>query len=447
MTPDLIRRYAVPVPRYTSYPTANHFSATVTDRDYRAWLADLPRNVALSLYVHIPYCRELCWYCGCNTKAARRYKPVDEYLVPLLAEIDTISALVPPGHRITHLHWGGGSPDILSPADILRLGHALSERFSIAPEAEFAVEIDPRILTEEQADSFAEVGLNRVSIGVQDFDIKVQRAIGRIQSVEGTRKAVDLFRARGIESINMDLVYGLPHQTADSASQTLAQVLELAPDRIAIFGYAHLPDKLKHQRMIDEGALPGPVERFEQSQRLARELVEAGYAQLGLDHFARPGDGLMIRQLKRNFQGYTTDQADCLLGFGASSISHLPQGFVQNVVAVDEYARRIKDGGLATARGHEMRGDDAMRAYFIERLMCDLTVSWLDLTRRFGGRALGLRYEAEGVIGRDKDAFVEGDNEGFWLTERGRPFVRTICAQFDPYLLQNAERRRHALSV
>jgi oxygen-independent coproporphyrinogen-3 oxidase len=447
MTPDLIRRYAVPVPRYTSYPTANHFSADVTEADYRAWLADLPRNAALSLYAHIPYCRELCWYCGCSTKAARRYKPVDEYLVPLIAEIDTVAALVPPGHRVTHLHWGGGSPDILSPADILRLGQAFSERFSIAPEAEFAVEIDPRLLTEKQADSFASVGINRVSIGVQDFDTNVQRAIGRMQSVEVTRKAVDLFRARGIGSINVDLVYGLPHQTADSASKTLAQVLELAPDRIAIFGYAHLPDKLKHQRMIDEGALPGPTERFEQSQRLARELLEAGYTQLGLDHFARPGDGLANRQLKRNFQGYTTDEADCLLGFGASSISRLPQGFAQNVVAVDDYARRISGGGLATARGHAMSGDDAMRAYFIERLMCDFSVSWPDLSRRFGSRAAHLRQKAEGVKRRDQDAFVGGNDDGFWLTELGRPFVRSICAEFDPYLSQNVERRRHALSV
>ena len=329
----------------------------------------------------------------------------------------------------------------------MRLGHAFSERFSIAPEAEIAVEIDPRILTEAQADSFAEVGINRVSIGVQDFDAKVQRAIGRMQSVEATRKAVNLFRARSVASINVDLVYGLPHQTADSASKTLAQVLELAPDRIAIFGYAHLPDKLKHQRMIDENALPGPLERYEQSQRLAGELVKAGYVQLGLDHFARPGDGLTIRKIKRNFQGYTTDEADCLLGFGASSISHMPQGFVQNIVAVDEYARRISDGGLATARGHEMSGDDAMRAYVIERLMCDFSVSWHDLSQRFGGRAARLRQEAEDVTRRDEDALVDGNDEGFWLTERGRPFVRSICAQFDSYLSQNIERRRHALSV
>ena len=370
MTPDLIQRHVAPVPRYTSYPTANHFSAAVTTAHLRDWLGELPPEATLSLYAHIPYCRELCFYCGCSTKAVRRYAPVATYLVPLLAEIAHVSALVPPGHRVTHLHWGGGSPDILSPGDILRLGAAFRTQFTVAPDAEVAVEIDPRLLTEPQADSFAEIGVNRVSLGVQDFEPAVQAAIGRVQSFEVTRKAAEIFRERGVRSLNVDLVYGLPHQTEDSVARTLGDVMALAPDRVAVFGYAHLPERLKHQRLIDPQALPGPAERFGQSRRIAELLKEAGYVQVGIDHFARSTDALAQGEIVRNFQGYTTDTADALLGFGASAISRLPQGFAQNAVAVDDYTRRVAAHGLAVVRGHEMAGDDALRAYLIERVRC-----------------------------------------------------------------------------
>lgn len=447
MTPELIQRYAAPVPRYTSYPTANHFSAAVTARSHRDWLVALPADAALSLYLHIPYCRELCWYCGCSTKAVRRYQPVSDYLVPLLAEVDTVSALVPPGHRVRHIHLGGGSPDILSPDDILRVGEALRARFAVASDAEFAVEIDPRLLNAAQADSFAAVGVNRVSIGVQDFDEAVQRAIGRMQSFEVTRDAVEIFRRRGIGSINVDLVYGLPHQSQDSLARTLDKVLTLAPDRIAAFGYAHLPDRLKHQRLIETSTLPGAVERFRQARLIARRLVEAGYVEIGIDHFARPEDPLAQGPLARNFQGYTTDRADALLGFGASAISRLPQGFAQNAVAVDDYARRISAGELATIRGHEMTAEDALRGALIEQLMCAFSVSWRDLARRFGRDVAHLRKEAEDWVREHDDDFVDLEEDGIRITERGKPFARVVCARFDPYLAREVEGRRHALSV
>lgn len=447
MTTDLVQRHAAPVPRYTSYPTANHFSEAVTAAHMRRWLAALPGDATLSLYAHIPYCRELCFYCGCSTKAVRRYAPVEAYLTPLLAEIAHVSALVPPGHRVTHIHWGGGSPDILAPADIVRLGAAFRSRFSVAPGAEVAVEIDPRLLTEAQADSFAEVGVNRVSIGVQDFAPAVQAAIGRVQSFDVTRKAAEIFRARGVSSLNVDLVYGLPHQTEHSVSRTLADVIALEPDRVAVFGYAHLPDRLKHQRLIDPKALPGPAERFDQSRRIADLLTDAGYVQVGIDHFARSSDALAQGAIARNFQGYTTDTADALLGFGASAISRMAQGFAQNAVAVDDYARRVGAHGLAVVRGHEMAGDDAMRAYLIEQLMCAFFVSWRDLEARFGASVARVRYEAAAAARRDADGLVTLREDGLRVTERGRPFVRTVCAWFDPYLSADAARRRHALSV
>lgn len=448
MTPELIQRYAMPLPRYTSYPTANHFSNSLSADTYRSWLAELPSKAALSLYLHIPFCQELCWYCGCSTKAIKRYDPVIDYLDPLTREIATLAGLVPKDHRVSHVHWGGGSPDILKAPDIIRLGSALRENFNFDPEGEVAVEIDPRLLSADQADAFAKIGINRVSLGVQDFDEKVQRAIGRMQSYETTRNVVELFRKRGITSINIDLVYGLPHQTVESVHNTIEQVLTLSPDRIAIFGYAHLPDRLKHQRLIADNDLPGPVQRFEQARHVEKILTSSGYLQLGLDHFALKQDTLATKSIARNFQGYTTDQADALLGLGASSISRLPQGFAQNSVPVDEYARRVMTDGLATARGHAMTADDTLRAYVIERLMCDFEFSWADVEHRFGrDAAAAIRDDAATIISRDKDGFVAHNEADFRLSALGRTFVRNVCAGFDAYLTQELHRRRHALSV
>lgn len=444
---DLIARHAAPLPRYTSYPTANHFSGEIGASEYGSWLAELPEAAALSLYLHIPYCRELCWYCGCSTKAIRRYDPVARYVDVITAEMDAIALRVPTGHRTTHIHFGGGSPDILLPTDIRRIGETLHRRYHIAQNAEIAVEIDPRLLDAPRADAFADVGVNRVSIGVQDFDEAVQRAIGRMQNFATTRHAVDLFRARGVGSINIDLVYGLPHQTEASVERTIAQVLDLDPDRIAIFGYAHLPSRLKHQRLIDDAALPGAAARFAQSSRLAAILTGHGYVQIGLDHFARTEDALAAAPLARNFQGYTTDQADALIGFGASAISRLPRGYAQNAVAVDEYERRLGDSGLATARGWALTRDDRIRAFVIERLMCDFAFSARDLDRRFGRDAEPLAREAEDFIEQDADGFVQRTGDGFRITPRGRAFVRNVCAHFDAYLPRETARRRHALSV
>lgn len=446
MNPDVVQRHAAPVPRYTSYPTAPHFSDRVQDGQLSAWLRALPDDAKVSLYFHIPYCVQLCWYCGCNTKETRKYEPVTSYMEPLLAEVANVARLVPRGHRVTHIHWGGGSPNILSPADIRRLAEATRAAFNLGKETEYAVEIDPRTLDPEQVTAWAEAGVNRVSLGVQDFDPAVQDAINRQQSYETTKAAVDMFRAHGIGSVNIDLVYGLPHQTTDSVARTIEQVLTLKPDRIAIFGYAHLPARLKHQRLIKDEALPGIMERYEQSQRIARILAEVGYEQVGLDHFALPSDRLAGEELKRNFQGYTTDTAEALIGLGASAISQLPQGFAQNAVATGEYERRIRERGLATARGIALTVDDRVRGHVIERLMCDFTFSTADLERRFPiSSVLPLVAEAEEVIASDRDGFVRRTDDGFVVTEQGRPFVRTICARFDTYL--GTKPAQHAIAV
>ena len=445
--PEIIARHAAALPRYTSYPTANHFTGEVGPADYRAWLPGLDAAAPISLYLHIPFCQQLCWYCACNTKATRRYEPVTEYLALLDTEIAAVAALLHARPEIAHLHWGGGSPDILNARDILRLGDALRGRFNLRPDAEFAVEVDPRLLKAEQADSFARIGVNRVSIGVQDFDPSVQDAIGRHQGYDVTRAAIDSFRDRGVRSINVDLVYGLPRQTEDSVARTLEQVLTLAPDRIAIFGYAHLPQRMRHQQLIDQNELPGATHRFAQSNRLASILSEAGYVQLGLDHFARGDDPLARKPLARNFQGYTTDSADVLIGLGASAIGKLPQGYVQNATATGEYARRLEQHGLATARGWVLSREDRIRAYVIERLMCDFTFSSGAVATRFGNADRDLQGEAESVIAGDRDGFIERTHDGFRLTPRGRPFVRNICARFDAHLGRGNRPMRHALSV
>ena len=445
MSPELVKRYSAPVPRYTSYPTAPHFSDEIGPQAYAAWLAALPAGARLSLYTHIPFCTSLCWYCGCCTKAVLRYAPVAEYLTALKAETANVSKLVPAAHEVTHIHWGGGSPNVLSADDIAALATAQRAHFRVREDAEFAVEIDPRDLDDDRVAAFARAGVSRVSIGVQDFDPQVQAAINRRQSFEETERAVLSFRAHGVGAVNIDLVYGLPHQTRDSVEETIEKVLRLKPDRVATFGYAHLPSRLKHQALIEETALPGPIERFAQANRLAHRLARRGYVRIGLDHYALPGDPLAAGPVRRNFQGYTTDTADALLGLGASAIGRLPQGYVQNCAAAADYARRIGECGLATIRGVALSESDRMRGLVIERLMCDLAFPAEELQRRFGASAGAILQEAEALIEADRDHLVERDGTSFRVTSRGRPFVRTIAACFDAYL--DAGQARHAPGV
>jgi oxygen-independent coproporphyrinogen III oxidase len=445
MSPEVVKRYSALVPRYTSYPTAPHFCDAIGPEQYAAWLAALPAHARLSLYLHIPYCDSLCWYCGCSTKAVQRYEPVAAYLKSLTAEIENVSSRMPHRNLVTHIHWGGGSPSILRAGDILALGKATRRHFNVADDAEFAVEADPRGLDEARVRAFAEAGVRRVSIGVQDFDANVQAAINRQQSFETTRAAITALRAHGIDKINIDLVYGLPHQTRDSVEQTVAKVLELSPNRIAAFGYAHLPSRLSHQRLIDETALPGVVERFAQANRLGHILTAAGYVRVGLDHYARPDDPLASGPVNRNFQGYTTDGADALIGLGASAIGRLPEGYVQNCIPVAGYARQIGEGKLATAKGVRLNEGDRMRALVIERLMCDLAFPADELNRRFGPAAAPILAEAQALIEADQDRLIEREGDAFRITERGRPFARAIAACFDSYL--GTAEAQHSLGV
>ena len=422
------------VPRYTSYPTAPHFSSKVDRGQYARWLSALPAGSNLSLYVHIPFCHQLCWYCGCNTKATRRYAPVAQYLRSVEIEIARVAERVPT-HRVMQIHWGGGSPNILAPADILSLSDKIRAHFSVDRDAEFAVEMDPRHLDPEQIRAFGRAGISRLSLGVQDFNEAVQSAIGREQSFEMTRRAVNAFRELGVASINIDLMYGLPRQTMDTAERTAAQVIALEPDRIAVFGYAHLPQRMKHQRLIPAQQLPNAAERLAQSARIGQILVERGYVRIGFDHYAKPTDKLAAGNVARNFQGYTTDHSDALIGIGASAIGRLPQGYVQNAIATADYARRIERDGLATARGIELSSEDKARGHVIERLMCELRFSAADVREKCGDSADAILWDADRLLELDGNAdFVRRTADGFVVTERGRPYLRSICAHFDTYL-------------
>lgn len=449
MSNSLASRAARPVPRYTSYPTAPHFHAGVTSADYAGWLGALPAGTDLSLYVHIPFCDRLCWFCGCHTKQVLRYDPIAAYLPAVQLEMEEVARRLDGRGGATALHLGGGSPSMLRPDDLIALAQRVRQLFRPRPDFEFSIEIDPNDMTEDRYDAFAAAGVSRISIGVQDFDPKVQQAINRLQSFEQTRAVVEGMRQRGVASVNLDVLYGLPHQTVGSVEATIEQALALAPDRLALFGYAHVPWMKTHQRMIDETLLPDAAERLRQSTAAAARIVAAGYVAIGLDHFARPTDRLAIAaaagQLRRNFQGYTTDAAPALIGLGASSIGSLPQGYVQNVTATGEYIRAIKARGLATARGIALSSEDRMRGWVIERLMCDLNISIAELRHRFGAAAEAVLIEMAYAAQGDADGVVEFDGRRFAITEAGRPYVRSVAAAFDTYLGTGAG--RHSVAV
>jgi oxygen-independent coproporphyrinogen-3 oxidase len=449
MKPELLAKYSRPVPRYTSYPAASHFGPQVDASRYGRWLEARGEVGPLSLYAHIPFCRSLCWFCGCATKVVNHDAPVDRYLDLLVEEIALVAARLAARPAVCHVQLGGGTPTILSARDLERLAEALRHHFDVMPDAEFAVEIDPRVFTEAQAAALARMGVNRASLGVQDFAPKVQKAINRIQTYEVTARVVDILRAEGIDRINLDLMHGLPYQTVEGVLATVDRALSLAPDRLTIFGYAHVPWMKRHQRLIPEDALPGPAERLTQASAAAARLSERGYVAIGIDHFAKPEDALTealwAGRLRRNFQGYTSDQGVSLLGFGASAIGALPQGYVQNSADPSTYAAAIKRGDLATVRGIALSDDDRLRREIIERLMCDFAAPLDALCRSYGRDAADLEAERDGLQPMIEDEMVVLDEGWLRVTEAGRPLVRTVCAVFDRYLGANGGRHSTAL--
>ncbi len=443
MEPRLLKHLEQRIPRYTSYPSAAQFGPDVDAQTYEQWLAALPDAEPISVYIHVPFCAALCLYCGCHTSVVNDYAPVASYAELLEQEISLIGGLV--GRRdIGHLHWGGGTPTILSPPDFLRLTRALRTRFTVAPGAELAIEIDPRRLTREHVAGLSAAGITRASLGVQDFEPSVQRAVRRLQSFQQTAQAVEWLRDAGISSINLDLMYGLPYQTVSTIVNTAEQALRLEPDRLALFGYAHVPWMKRQQRLLPEHALPQSAERFAQSRAAAEVFAAAGYQPIGLDHFAKRGDLLMHRQhqgrLHRNFQGYTTDESTTVLGFGTSAIGSMPAGYVQNTSSLPTYRDAIAHGRPATVRGRVLTGQDRVRRDIIERLMCDLRVDIADICAAHAASADDFSAEFLELDELAQDELVQRTGTTICVPERKRPFIRAVCAVFDAYLPSSSGR-------
>ena len=431
------------VPRYTSYPTAPHFSAAVGAATYGDWLAALPGRATLSLYIHVPFCTELCFYCGCNTRAVRRREPVETYAERLIDEIALLGHLK--GRKLTHLHWGGGTPSILGPALLETIAARLASLFDLSDLKEHAIELDPRQISQPLVRTLAAIGVTRASLGMQDASPHVQQAIGRVQPFDLVKRAAGWLREAGIEDLNIDLMYGLPEQTTREVARSAELAASLGAQRMALLGYAHVPWFKTHQRMIDEAALPGVSERLEQAQVAAETLCGLGYQAVGLDHFALLDDELAVvargKRLRRNFQGYTTDDADALIGLGASAIGKLPQGFVQNAPDVAGFSRAVAGGTFATVKGIALSEDDRMRSAIIERLMCDLEVDLdavADGLERFAAEIVALHALAE-------EGLVTIEGAHVTVTAQGRPFVRIAAAVFDAYL--GAGAKRHSVAV
>jgi len=446
---DLAAKYDLRLPRYTSYPTAPHFSPEVGPETYTRWLGDLDPATPLSLYTHVAYCDEMCFFCGCHTKVAKRYDPVADYLDALLAEIDLIAGLLPTRMGFKFMHFGGGSPTILTADDFSRLIRHLRERFTMLDGAEIAVEMDPRTATEDYVKAMADVGVTRASIGVQDFEADVQKAVNRIQPFELVEQVVAWLRKHGIVDINMDLMYGLPHQTTESVCRTIDRALALGPRRVSYFGYAHVPWMRSHMKMIPEDALPGVSERWSQYLQGSQRFSDNGYVTVGLDHFAAPDDELALalgkQSLHRNFQGYTTDTAEALIAFGASGIGSLPQGYVGNQGEIGAYKRTVRDGTPPITRGLAISHEDKLRRAIIERLMCDLGVDLETVADQYGVSTADFEPELSRMADLESDGIVVRDGPHLRITELGRPLVRAVCAKFDQYL--NVGEKRHSQAV
>lgn len=438
----LLRHASTPLPRYTSYPTAPHFGPLDAET-YAAWLRKAGPRDALSLYVHVPFCHALCWYCGCHAAVTRNAARIARYGEGLAREAALIAALLPAHAGVVCLHLGGGTPTELGPKGLERLVRALRAAFAFAPGAEIAAELDPRRLDARLLEALAGIGLTRASLGVQDISPEVQRRIGRVQPAAQVEAAVRGLRAIGVGGINMDLIYGLPGQGVAEIEASARFAVACGADRVAVFGYAHVPWMKPHQKAIRAEDLPRPEERLRQAEAAARVLEGAGYVRIGLDHFARPGDPMAVAaaqgRLKRNFQGYTTDTAPFLIGIGASAIGRVPDGFAQNAPEEKAWLAAVEAGRLPVVRGRALTADDRVRARLIERVMCEGAIEAAaippDVMATAGPRLSALI--ADGLVAQKGESFV--------ATAAGRPFLRHFAACFDAYLALSPA--RHSLAV
>ncbi|MGY6706643.1 oxygen-independent coproporphyrinogen III oxidase [Roseinatronobacter sp.] len=429
------------VPRYTSYPTAPQFSSNLRSDTFTSWVQQIQPDSEVSLYLHVPFCRRLCWFCACRTQGTSSDAPVLAYIDSLRMELELLRATLPDGLRLSRLHWGGGTPTLMPAAQMRELAALVFDIAPLAEGGEFSVEIDPNEIDDARLDALADAGMNRASIGVQDFDPEIQRIIGRDQSFEVTKQTVDGLRARGIVSLNTDILYGLPHQTPKRISDSVQKLLSLNPDRVALYGYAHVPWMARRQQMIPSETLPRPEERLDLFDTARRLFMWDGYDEIGIDHFARPHDSMAkaaaAGTLRRNFQGYTDDTSPVLIGLGASSISRFPQGYAQNAPATADWKKSVHAGQFATTRGHMFTPADLWRGRAIESLMCDFAINRAELVQEFGASPSDVDAIFE-LASLKYGAFVKRTAVGLEIPTEGRPLTRMIATIFDEYSMAKA---------
>ncbi len=451
---DLLKKYDRPGPRYTSYPTAPHFSEDFGAAEYHREIVDSNRGTDLpdlSLYFHFPFCESLCYFCGCNMTITHDRNQIEDYLAHLKKEIDLIAGLTHPDRKVVQMHWGGGTPTYLTPPQIRDISSFIQDRFDFAAGAEVSVEIDPRRLSDDHLPSIRDAGFTRVSYGVQDFDPKVQETINRVQPEALTRAVVEKSRELGFDSVNVDLIYGLPYQTLDSYEITIDKIIDIAPDRLAVFNYAHVPWLKKHQKIIPEESLPNAGDRLKILKMVIDRLTAAGYVYIGMDHFAKPGDELSIaledHTLHRNFQGYSTHAELEIYAMGVSSISQLRHVYVQNRKTINEYKADIRNGGLPAFSGCRLDDDDQLRRYVITQLMCNSRVVKSEVQQKYAvdfddyfGEALARldEFVDDGLVSRLPDRLQ--------VHEKGRLIIRNIAMIFDRYLQDGHDGKKQIYS-
>lgn len=437
----LLEKYDRPVPRYTSFPTAAHFDHEIPQSYYAYLLSSLKQSQAISLYVHIPFCRYLCHYCGCHTRAVNDIGPVQAYLLHLHREIRMAGEALTCKPHVSSVHFGGGTPNILGAEDLKSLIEKLAEHFEIDRNTEIDMEMDPRLLNREKIKDLSSVGISRISLGVQDFNPDVQKAVNRIQPFEKVQEDVLALREFGIRSINFDMMIGLPLQTQENIRLNAERAISLLPDRLAVFAYAHVPWMKKHQKLLEKYPMPQAPERFGMSRTMSSYFERAGYVPIGIDHFAHEGDALSkakaTRNLHRNFQGYTSDPSDTIIGFGMSSISSFNGAYVQNTTDSKEYRESLLDNIFPVKRGRILTEEDIQRRAIIEQMMCYFEVGLKEIE--------DLDCDVSRLKELEKDEIVFANNGKLVVTESGKPFTRIVAACFDPYY--KLEEGRHARAV
>ncbi|MGA4644812.1 oxygen-independent coproporphyrinogen III oxidase [Limisphaera sp. 4302-co] len=451
---DLARKYNVPGPRYTSFPPANHFREGIPWSEVETRIRENNRTERdLSLYFHIPFCETLCWFCGCTTVITLNHDKGRRYVETLGREVARMAALLNPRRKVVQLHWGGGSPTFLRPEEIRRLGEIIHRHFTLAPDVEAGVEIDPRRLTRDHLVALREVGFNRASMGVQDFDPQVQKAVHRIQPRELTEQVLQWCRELGFQSVNLDLIYGLPHQTVESFNRTLDIVLELRPDRLAVFSYAHVPWIKPAQRILEKmHLLPAPETKLQLLKLVIERLTrDGGYVYIGMDHFALPTDELAVaqrqRKLQRNFQGYSTRAGADIYAFGMSSISQTPDMYWQNQKELPAYEQAVESGEAPLHRAYFLTEEDQRRRETIMRVMCDLGLDYAEMSARLGvDFERHFATELASLAPLEADGLIRRRPGGFEVTDTGRLFIRNIAMCFDN-TLPPPEQRRHSRTV